>query len=72
MNSEKKHYWNISFLHDSEQTAYGFRSFSTDAPVFRIADYKRFEEVVAPVNVGVILSISYLGEMTVEEWRGDA
>lgn len=69
MSSEKKHYWLVSYVGSSKYggSVHGSITVWSDNNYFN-SEAQREAQATIPENC-VFVSVSYLGEMTVEEWR---
>lgn len=71
MSSEKKHYWLVSYVGSRKYggSVHGFITVWTENNYFNCKAQQEAQSIM-PENC-VFVSVSYLGEMTVEEWRGE-
>lgn len=71
MSSEKKHHWLVAYITYNEYggSVYGHVTLRTSSNYFNTDSMKEAQQHISKGSA--FLSVSYLGEMTEEEWKGE-
>lgn len=71
MSSEKKHYWLVSYIGSGKQggSVHGSLTYWSSNKYFSSKSQQQAQANI-PENC-VFVSVSYLGEMTEQEWKGE-